>query len=143
MIKQIDFKQVGLKDAQAKLDADAEIRKAVGPIAQDTVQQMRQQMRQLGFFDTGKTDDSFKHRFRSRFGMLEGVSIVAQRNAFVLAHVGKDYRWQSVGGRYEITKGSNVTDFIFPHISDATEKIADVAVDINADLAVKRLFPTK
>ena len=143
MIKVIDYSEVGISGAKAKLEADAAIRKAVNPISRDTVEKMRTEMRSLGFFDSGETDDSFKKWNRTKFGILEGVGFKMKRNAIILAQVGKDYRWESVAGRYEITKGNNIQDFIFTHITDAAEEIADVVTEINADMVVKRLFPTK
>lgn len=139
----VDNRIIGLEQAQERLDAQIDIRKLSGPIADEAMNGMRSEMRNLGFFLSGETDASFKRRFRTKAGYLEGISIVAQRNAFILAHTGRDFRWSSVAGRTEIIKGSNPQDFIFHHIDKASERVGDVVAEVSADLAVKRLFPTK
>lgn len=139
----VDINSIGLKQAQAQINAQKEIKKQAGPIVDMAMKDMQSEMRNLGFFLTGETDASFKRRFRSRGGVLESISIVAQRNAFILANVGRDFRWSSVAGRTQIIKGSNPKDFIFHHMDDASEKVGDAVAEIHADLAVNRLFPTK
>lgn len=139
----IEIGRIGKAEAQDRLDAQKVIKKESTPIINATMQQMRMHMRRLGFFDTGVTDASFRKGFIMRDGYLEGVSIRATRNAFVLAHVGRDYRWQTVGGRYNIIKQGDPEDFIFVHMDEASEKIGTLVADINADLVVKRIFPTK
>jgi len=129
---------IGVSEIQARLQSDEKLKADITPIIADTVATMRLQMRTLGFFDSGKTDKSFKTRFRNRFGFLEGVSILAQRSAFVLANVGRDYSWQTVAGRRQITSGTDNDDFIFPWIDRATERIADLVVENRADVVVNQ-----
>lgn len=143
MSEERKIKPGGLDYAKAILEAQKPIRSGVGIIANDTISSMKGKMRGFGFYDTGITEASFKRRFGSKEGILNRISFVAQRNAFVLANVGRDYRWQTVNGRREIIKNQEATDFIFPFIDLAKEKIADVVANKYADISMENLTPIK